>query len=158
MLSTVSYQPHYAPSLVPSFRRNTKRCSPPKRPSPDDRNTFHLLASLQLAVQTFSSPSHSAPSVRPDILSGGTNGSNLRKQGQLALTFALANHVSVSNSERVTLANKLEDAVDKAFLKEDYRTRIYRVGGFLAADADGSLVWALLNGTIGVVEVAVGEI
>ncbi|RPB03807.1 hypothetical protein L873DRAFT_1668580 [Choiromyces venosus 120613-1] len=90
---------------------------------------FNLLASLQMAVRDQSLRCEK-PSSAAEMLHG-TNEPNLRKQGRLCLTFALKNYTSTSAPEKIRIANELEEAIDAAYSEEDYRHRIYRIGGYL---------------------------
>ncbi|KAF8540445.1 hypothetical protein BDD12DRAFT_804565 [Trichophaea hybrida] len=113
-------------------------------PAQSKRSAFHLLASLQLAVRTASSEpecfesTHTTTTEKPssDYLTT-TNTPTLRSQGKLCLTFALSTNQG-SNAEKIKIVDELEACVNAAFFEEDYRRRIYALGGLLAGDGE---VW-----------------
>jgi hypothetical protein len=144
-----------------SYCSSSSQFTPPLTQS--KRSAFHHLASLQLAVRTPSTD----PDVEPAVItekaaSSGdylatTNSAMLRSQGKLCLTFALSSHSSGSNAEKIRIVNELEACVDGAFLEEDYRRRIYLLGGILAGDKE---IWeGLRSGGRSMVEqLAVGRV
>ena len=83
----------------------------------------------------------------------------MRSQGKLALTFALRQHLSGSGEEEkqqlLGVVDALERAVDAAFVGQDYRRRIYHLGGLLAAD-DAVLWDGLRSGAVTVEQVGAG--
>lgn len=111
---------------------------------------FNLLASLQISVRDESLQCEK-PSAAEML--HGTNASNLRKQGRLCLTFALKNYTSTSSLEKIRVANELEEAIDAAYSEEDYRNRIYRIGGCL--NENPLLLQGILTGELAVEQVAV---
>ncbi|KAF8253234.1 hypothetical protein K440DRAFT_577226 [Wilcoxina mikolae CBS 423.85] len=146
-------------SIFSSLHRSSS--SPPQStyspPAQSKRSAFHLLASLQLAVRTPSSEptlTTEKPFSSSDYLST-TNTPTLRSQGKLCLTFALSTHQG-SNAEKIKIVDELEACVNAAFFEEDYRRRIYALGGLLAGDVE---VWeGLRMGGRGVAEqLAVGR-
>ena len=50
----------------------------------------------------------------------------------MCLTFALKNYTSTPAPDKIRIANELEQAIDAAYSEEDYRHRIYRIGGYLS--------------------------
>lgn len=133
----------------------TKHAPTPRyRPSPAEDH-FALLASLQIAVLA-PPPAPTTPSTAPSMLHGH-NPANLRKQGCLALTFALKNHTAGAAPEKIRVANALEEAIDAAWAGvEDYRGRVYAVGGWLAEN-DG-IIDRVLSGELTVEDIAAGKL
>lgn len=111
---------------------------------------FNLLASLQISVRDESLQCEK-PSAAEML--HGTNGPNLRKQGRLCLTFALKNYTSTPAPEKIRIANELEQAIDAAYSEEDYRHRIYRIGGYLSENP--LLLQGILTGELAVEQIAV---
>ncbi|KAF8425223.1 hypothetical protein EV426DRAFT_596790 [Tirmania nivea] len=120
-------------------------------------SSFTLLANLQLSVSAFSTElscintstlvAKSKPSPSQSTLSSIENNPvYLRKQGRLALTFALRKYGDISSEERIALANEIEEAIDRIYLGSQYRENIYFVGGLLAEDGAGEeIVVKLVN-------------
>jgi len=127
------------------LRPRSSKIVPPPPPSPSHQH-FHLLAQLQLAVHDDSLISSS------DLISG-SNDPNLRRQGKLCFTFATRNH-SFSNTDRLRVADDLEKAVDAAYSGEDYRRRVYDIGGWVTVDEE--LVRDLVEKRVSAGSVVVG--
>ena len=120
-------------------------------------SSFTLLATLQLSVSAFGTElsytnastvvaKPKSPSSQPTLSSFENNPPNLRKQGRLALTFALRKYSDISSEERIALANDIEEAIDRIYVGSQYREGIYFVGGLLAEDGAGEeIVVKLVN-------------
>lgn len=115
-------------------------------------SSFTLLATLQLSVSAFgpefsyidtSTVKSKLPSSQLAPPSFENNPPNLRKQGRLALTFALRKYNDISNEERIALANDIEEAIDRIYVGSQYREGIYFVGGLLAEEEE--IVVKLVN-------------
>lgn len=118
-------------------------------------SSFKILASLQLSVRVlgseFSCLSKSVTSTSESPLPcGDNNPPNLRKQGKLALTFALRKYNDVPSEDRIRIANELESEIDRHFVGGHYREKVYRFGGLLTEDGGRELVMGLIDGRMSV--------
>ena len=116
-------------------------------------SSFKILASLQLSVRVLGSEfvclnkSVNSPST-PALMCGDNNPPNLRKQGKLALTFALRRYGDVPAADRIRIANQLEEEIDREYVAGEYREMVYFFGGLLAEEGRGrETVEGLVDGT-----------
>ena len=121
--------------------------------------SFTLLATLQVSVHPLGTelsyidnslaippPSEPTPTLE-------NNPPNLREQGRLALTFALRKYADLPSEKRISLANGVEEELDKFYVGTQYREIIYLVGGLLAEDGKGKgLVSRLMSGEVRIVD------
>jgi len=124
--------------------------------------SFTLLATLQVSVHPLGTelsyidnslaiPPRPASSEPTPTLEN--NPPNLREQGRLALTFALRKYADVPSEKRISLANDVEEELDKFYVGTQYREIIYLVGGLLAEDGKGKgLVSRLMSGEVRIVD------
>ncbi|KAL7270858.1 hypothetical protein RUND412_006419 [Rhizina undulata] len=122
------FHAHGKPSASPKWPINRKH----KSRSRTEGEHFGMLVSLQMAVSDQSKRFREVDNqISAEDMLHGTNEGNLRKQGRLCLTFALKNYGDINPQTRINLANELESAIDAAYSQEDYRNRIYLIGGSL---------------------------
>ena len=82
----------------------------------------------------------------------------------MALTFALRQHLSgpgcsdEKKQQLLGVVDALERAVDAAFVGQDYRRRIYHLGGLLAADENTVLWDGLRSGRVTAEQVGAGVV
>lgn len=121
--------------------------------------SFTLLATLQVSVHplgTELSYIDNSLAISPQsepIPTLENNPPNLREQGRLALTFALRKYADVPSEKRISLANDVEEELDKFYVGSQYREVIYLVGGLLAEEGKGKrLVSRLMSGEARIVD------
>jgi len=154
------------PSRIPRLNKNRyKKLSGfaaesyhPAAPITSDCS-FTLLATLQVSVNphgtelSYIDNSLAIPPRSEPISTLENNPSNLREQGRLALTFALRRYADVSSEKRISLANDIEEELDKFYVGSQYREVIYLVGGLLAEEGKGKrLVSRLMSGEAQIVD------
>ncbi|KAF8470797.1 hypothetical protein BDZ91DRAFT_791759 [Kalaharituber pfeilii] len=156
--SRSSNRSRYGYSKLPAYDRDF--CEKPKLTEASGAITdsyFTLLANLQLSVLALGTefscvaplcakayPTATSEKVLPTF---ENNPPNLRKQGRLAITFALRKYVDIPNEKRIRIANEIEGELDKGWVGGEYRDRVYVVGGLLADEERGrELVTGLVEG------------